>query len=96
MVCAPTPHTSPSYFLQAISKKENNKLKEAKQFSIISFILVLIFAASYPILVVTVVLASVFGYMCDYVPKENAYYGHYGYTYYSRPYACGKTELYID
>ena len=55
---------------QAITKKEGNKLKEAKWYSIISFVLVLIFAISYPILVTMLVVASAFGYLCD-MPKDN-------------------------
>ena len=55
-------HASPILPLpQAIVKKEDNKVKEAKKFSIISFTLVLIFAVSYPILVAAITLASVFG-----------------------------------
>ena len=71
---------------QALTKKENNKLKEAKQFSIISFILVLIFVVSYPILVTVVLLSTVFGYWCKPIYTYSGYsssYGYYGY-YYSR------------
>ena len=68
---------------QALTKKENNKLKEAKQFSIISFILVLIFVVSYPILVTVVLLSTVFGYWCKPVYiSYGGYYGYYSYGYY--------------
>ena len=71
-------HFSP---LQALSKKEENKIKKAKEFSIISFILVVIFAISYPILVVVVLFSTVFGYLCT--PYTS--YSPYGYSYtYSR------------
>ena len=76
-------HISQSPFPQALSKKESNKVKEARQFSIISFVLVLIFAVSYPILVVTVILATVFGYICDYRYRGYSYY-------YYRPYYCAR------
>ena len=76
---------------QALSKKEENKLKEAKKFSIISFILVLIFAVSYPILVTTVILASVFGYICDYQYRGYSYSYSYSYSYYYyRPSFCAR------
>ena len=71
----------------ALTKKEANKLKEAKMFSIISFILVLIFVVSYPIMVTVVLLSTVLGYWCK--PVYSSYggyyssYGGYGY-YYSR------------
>ena len=80
-------HTSPNPFPQALSKKESNKLKEAKRFSIISFILVLIFAVSYPILVTTVILATVFGYICNY---QYGGYSYYSYYYYYRPSYCAR------
>ena len=79
--------TSPPFPLpQALSKKEDNKLKEAKEFSIISFVLVLIFTISYPILVTVVVLASVFGYICDYQYGGRSSY----YYYYYRPSYCAR------
>ena len=69
---------------QALTKKEDNKLKEAKVFSIISFILVLIFVVSYPIMVTVVLLSTVFGYWCK--PVYSSYGGYCGYYryYYSR------------
>ena len=73
---------------QALHKNEGNKLKEAKRFSIISFALVVIFAISYPILVTVVVLASVFGYICDYQYRERGYYSYYSYSY--RPSYCAR------
>ena len=48
----------------------------------------LIFAISYPILVTTVVLASVFGYICDYQYRERGYYSYYYYSY--RPSYCAR------
>ena len=66
---------------QALTKKEANKLKEAKMFSIISFILVLIFVVSYPIMVTVVLLSTVFGYWCR--PVYSSYGGdYYSYGYY--------------
>ena len=53
-------------------------------FSIISFILVLIFVVSYPIMVTVVLLSTVFGYWCRPVYSSyGGYYYSYGY-YYSR------------
>ena len=49
----------------------------------------LIFAISYPILVTTVVLASVFGYICDYQYRERGYYSYYSYSAY-RPSYCAR------
>lgn len=70
---------------QAISKKEGNRLKEAKQFSILSLIFILIFAISYPILITMLIFASVYGYICDYWPKEQHHEG----KYYVKSYSCG-------
>ena len=67
----------------ALTKKEDNKLKEAKMFSIISFVLVLIFVVSYPIMVTVVLLSTVFGYWCRPTYTYGGYYS-YGYYYYSR------------
>ena len=47
----------------------------------------LIFAISYPILVTVVVLASVFGYICDYRYRER---GYYSYSYSYRPSYCAR------
>ncbi len=47
----------------------------------------LIFAISYPILVTVVVLASVFGYICDYSYKEG---GYYSISYAYRPSYCAR------
>ena len=69
-------------FPQALSKKEENKLTEAKQFSIVSFTLVLVFVISYPILVLVVLLSTVFGYWC----KPVYSYSSYSYSSYSYPY----------
>ena len=79
-------HFPPFPLPQALSKKEENNLKQAKEFSIISFVLVLIFAISYPILVTVVVLASVFGYICDYQYGGRSSY----YYYYYRPSYCAR------
>ena len=68
----------------ALSKKEKNKQQEAKLYSIISFVLVLIFIISYPILVTVVLLSTVFGYWCK--PVYPSYRGYYGY-YYSYSYS---------
>ena len=70
---------------QALTKKEDNKLKEAKLFSIISFALVLIFVVSYPILVTVVLLSTVFGYYCR--PYPSYYYYGYSYSYYAYYYS---------
>ena len=48
----------------------------------------LIFAISYPILVTTVVLASVFGYICDYQYRERRGYYSYSYYYYKPSYCA--------
>ena len=61
---------------QALSKKEKNKPQEAKLYSIVSFILVLIFVISYPILVTVVFLSTMFGYWFKPV------YSYGGYSYY--------------
>ena len=65
-------HThSPSAITQALRKKDEHKLKEAKKFSIISFALVLIFIISYPILVSTLIVATNFGYICSYSSRDS-------------------------
>ena len=80
-----TPTHTSSPFLQALNKKHDNKLKEAKRFSFISFAIVLIFAVSYPILITVVILAPAFGYTCDYQPNLLTF----AFILYSRPYGCG-------
>lgn len=47
----------------------------------------LIFTISYPILVTVVVLASVFGYACDYRYKQQ---GYSSYSYYYKPSYCAR------
>ena len=66
--CTSLPFPSP----QALHKKDKNKPQEAKLFSIISFVLVLIFIVSYPLLVATLTLATVFGYLNR--PYRSYYY----------------------
>ena len=74
-------HTSlPFPHPQALNKKDKNKPQEAKLYSIISFVLVLILVISYPIFVTTVTFATVFGYWCQ--PQTS--YAYYRYSPYSR------------
>ena len=49
----------------------------------------LIFTISYPILVTVVVLASVFGYACDYRYKQG-YSSYSSYSYYYKPSYCAR------
>ena len=76
-ICAYTHTFHPFPCPQALSKKEERKIKEAKEMSIISFILVLIFAISYPILVLVVLLSTVLSYCRPYPSSSYGYYYSY-------------------